>query len=397
MYEHQNCYAGHGGTEIDTSPASGLTAAQCAQRCSDDPECDCATFDTSGDGDCWKRSGCVPAQFESDAAAQAYSVLVKAAPAGYSRWSGQNAYGGHGATDIDAAPATGLTPDQCAGRCSADAQCQCVTYCATKAGACPAAGACWRRGACRPAGFEHDAATAPFTVFLQAGVPTPAPPAPPSNGPLAYLKHDSMGPAGDAAILVFNPFGAAANVTVDLSRLAGTPVLNGRTVPYDLLASNGTAPTAAEARGSGVPPLSASWTVEMGAGEFKFFGGFSLGVFAPRQGKRGGCRADDAYSKMSNASTLQGCFLECLADAKCENVRVGNVKLDWVRAPLTGAAPPAVQCTLLGAVEDPAASCAAGDGTLVRRLPGARSCAHLWTGRGREPARRRRCAPSEGG
>ena len=118
---------------------------------------------------------------------------------------------------------------QCTARCDADAQCQCVTYCATASGDCGEAGDCWKRAACVPDAFEQDAATQPYTVYLKAGVPTPAPA---SDGALAYLKHDSMGPAGDAAVVVFNPTGAAASVTVDLSSLAGTAALNGKPVNF---------------------------------------------------------------------------------------------------------------------------------------------------------------------
>ena len=337
-------------------------------------------------GDCWRRSSCKPSEFETDASAQNYDTYVKTAPAGYSLFAHQNAYGGHGATDIDSNPTKGLSAEQCAKRCSDDANCQCVTYCATGSGDCDAAGDCWKRGSCVPSRFEHDGNTQAFSVFLKNGVPTPAPP---TDGPLAYLKHDSMGPAGDAAILVFNPYAKAANVTVDLSLLAGNPVMNGKTTPYDLLAlgdldSGGkeyaaaVAAAAAAAAVAGVPPLASSWTVAMGPGEFKFFGGFSLGVFAPRQGKKASCKPDDAYTRPAKSTTLQGCFLECAADAQCENVFIKNVEPTWMEAP------PPLACELMGAVKEPATSCTAGDGTLVNKMPGARSCAHLWAGRGRQ-------------
>lgn len=35
---------------------------------------------------------------------------------------------------------------------------------------------------------------------------------------MVYLKHDTMGPHGDAALMVFNP-GSAQAITVDLSAL----------------------------------------------------------------------------------------------------------------------------------------------------------------------------------
>merc|ERR1712110_1227899 len=120
--------------------------------------------------------------------------------------------------------------------------------------------------------------------------------------------------------------------------------------------------------------LSQSWTVEMGAGEMKFFSGFSLGVFAPRRGKKSNCKADDQYIKKASGVTLQSCFLECLSDSQCENVFVDYVDIHWMEKP------PAVSCTLLGKIKNPATSCETGTGTLVSRLVGARSCAHLWTG-----------------
>ena len=78
-------------------------------------------------------------------------------------------------------------------------------------------------------------------------------------------------------------------------------------MPYDLLKPNLDNQT-------GIPPLSRSWTVEVGAGEMRFFGGFSLGVFAPRPGTGGkvsDCTPDDRFSKPVASKTLQGCFLAC--------------------------------------------------------------------------------------
>jgi hypothetical protein len=135
---------------------------------------------------------------------------------------------------------------------------------------------------------------------------------------------------------------------------------------YDLLTTNGTI------TGTDTPPLAKVWTVPMGAGAMKFYGGFSLGVFAPRQGKKMSCKADDQYSKKARGTTLQACFLECASDSKCENVFVDFVDIQWRETP------PPVSCTLLGAVKDPSTACKEGTGTLINQLPGARSCAHLW-------------------
>eukprot|EP01052_Picozoa_sp_SAG31_P014998 SAG31_NODE_951_length_10810_cov_3.083652_2_plen_202_part_00 len=176
----------------------------------------------------------------------------------------------------------------------------------------------------------------------------------------------------------------------------------------------------------------------MGAGEMSFFGGFTLGVFAPRAGKRSGC-ASPYQRYVPNATTLQACFLECLRDEQCENVFLhvplgkkpkvtthvsggpcvvgcehsGNCrkcsnnssKPPWScdlccsgckvgkyakgkycicppTLPESGIpymeAPPALNCSVLGRISDLAKACPLGNGTLVRRLPGARSCAHRW-------------------
>jgi hypothetical protein len=181
-----------------------------------------------------------------------------------------------------------------------------------------------------------------------------------------------MGPYGDAAIMVFNP-GAAGNVTVDLSML---PASFYGTVPYDLLQLEAVGPALLR-KPSDVLPLAAPWTVQMGAGEMRFYSGFSLGVFAPRQGKKTNCRADDQYSKPAQSTTLQGCFLECRSDSQCENVFVEYSEVVWMEKPK------AVQCTLLGAISNPASACDQGTGTLVTKLPGARSCASRWESSGK--------------
>jgi hypothetical protein len=168
--------------------------------------------------------------------------------------------------------------------------------------------------------------------------------------------------------MVFNP-GAAQTVTVDLTSLPA-PLLAGSVTPYDLF-TNETAPT----------PLARSWAVPMGAGEVRAFGGFTLGVFAPRKGKKANCHA--SYRKTSSAGTLQACFLECAADSKCENVFVQG------KAPSYTEAPAPISCTLLGAVADPSTACTPGKcsggnpsisecGTLVSMLRHARRCAERW-------------------
>jgi hypothetical protein len=52
------------------------------------------------------------------------------------------------------------------------------------------------------------------------------------------------------------------------------------------------------------PPLAKMWTVEMGAGSVKAFGGFDLGAFAPRVGKKSTCVADDGAHTLIESSSL---------------------------------------------------------------------------------------------
>ena len=210
------------------------------------------------------------------------------------------------------------------------------------------------------------------------------------GGALAYLKHDALGPHGDACVLLYNP-GPAQRVTLDLSAALPPSLLQrgaggeggeggggggggeggeggeGGVVPHDLFAPSAAAPSASPPP----PALAASWSVDMGAGEFKAFGGFRLPVFAPRRGKVQGCVPDDGHQSQPSASgagTLQACFFACMTDERCENVYVAPVaRLPWIREAL-----PRLSCTLLGAVADPTAACESGAGTLIRRLDGGR-------------------------
>merc|ERR1739845_275976 len=63
---------------------------------------------------------------------------------GYTTYYDKNAYYPYGCTDIDTTSApTGLTPEECQDRCTADSQCGCVTYARVS-------GQCWRRANCVP-------------------------------------------------------------------------------------------------------------------------------------------------------------------------------------------------------------------------------------------------------
>lgn len=275
------------------------------------------------------------------------SLKLLAVPKNYTLYSHQNSYEGHGGTSIGSSM-NGLTVQQCADTCSTpqDPACDCVVY---LAGAAASDSTCWKRSNCVPAEFENDKATIPFDVYMRTNGPSPLPPGH-AGGALVYLKHDAMGPRGDAALMVFNP-GSAQAITVDLSALPAA-LLAGKTVPFDMLSpTNQTG-----------PPLAKAWTIQMAAGEVKAFGGFTLATFAPRKGKVASCKPDDGYMKAARGSTLQECFLECLSDDQCENVFVEHVDIVWMEKP------PPLQCTLLGAVSTPSSACTPGAGTIVKTL-----------------------------
>ena len=159
-----------------------------------------------------------------------------------------------------------------------------------------------------------------------------------------------MGPTGEAAIVVFNP-GRAQMLTIDLSQLPPS-LLKGGVWPHDLF--GGANATAA---------LRKAWSVPMKAGEMKAFAGFSLGVFAPRKGKKAECKPDDGFQqKARNSTTLQACFLECEKEERCENVFIEYVEVGWLK-PV-----PPVACTLLGAIAEPTSACKSGAGTLVKKM-----------------------------
>ena len=71
----RNCYGGHGGVDIDSAGEHTLSVAACEARCDADMQCTCVTY-SAHTGWCWKRSHCVPAQFEPDTK---YDVYMRAA------------------------------------------------------------------------------------------------------------------------------------------------------------------------------------------------------------------------------------------------------------------------------------------------------------------------------
>lgn len=86
-YPKQNCYNGHGGTEIGQATVE-TSVAECQQICTSDRECECVTYFSSPttspeylNNTCWKRTACNPAKFDRNAAAASFTVYVKSAPA----------------------------------------------------------------------------------------------------------------------------------------------------------------------------------------------------------------------------------------------------------------------------------------------------------------------------
>lgn len=248
------------------------------------------------------------------------------------------------------------TNSSCVALCTADARCDCVTYQARPGNPDQhkAQHECWPRASCEPTKFEHDNLTRCYDVYVKKSAPVP-----PSacGGALAYLKHDALGPYGDAAVVVFNP-GAAQNLTVDLSMLPPS-LLTSEVTLTDLFRNTSSAYIA------GTPPLAAQWTIEMKAGSFAAFGFRGLGVYAPRKGMYLDCNATDGYSKPSTTATsLQSCFMECKRDLHCKNV---FVKMEgglprWLEKPNP------ISCTLLGAVTTTAGCTTGGAGKLVKLL-----------------------------
>jgi hypothetical protein len=274
--------------------------------------------------------------------------------ADFELYEGSNCYHApHGGVVL---PRTGAwlknqTAESCAALCTADRECDCVTYQA-RPGAIDQHHEqyqCWPRASCEPAKFEHDSNTRCYDVYVKKTAPTPAPSV--AGGAIAYLKHDALGPHGDSAVAIFNP-GAAQKLTLDLALLPPAVLATG-VLPVDLFTNT-----------SATAPLAANWTVMMKAGSFAAFGFRGLGVFAPRKGKFLECTATDGYSKMSTATTLQLCFLECKRNARCK-----NVFLDMKALPKWLEKPGPIACMLLGDVASTKVSCPkTGSGTLVKML-----------------------------
>ena len=98
-------------------------------------------------------------------------------PEGYTLFSHQNSYSGHGGIDIDTVPVYVATMEQCAKRCEQDATCECVTFQPSKKGF-----NCWKRSACVVYQFEP---SDDFSVIVNVNrTAMPLPPEP-STGALS--------------------------------------------------------------------------------------------------------------------------------------------------------------------------------------------------------------------
>ena len=279
------------------------------------------------------------------------SAVERSRLTNFTLYADANCYKGHGGVVLPG-HTTQPSAAACAALCTADEKCDCVMYQARKGNVGQSKGwkSCWKRAECEPLKFERDNLTQVYDTYVKWTVAPSR-----SGGAIAYLKHDALGPRGDAAVVILNP-GAAQTLAVDLSSLPPS-MLGGIVVPVDLF-TNATAAS----------PLSKSWSVKMAAGSFVAFGFHGLGVFAPRKGKSGPCKS--LYSKPTAATTMQACFLDCANAPKCKNVFVEMKALPkWLEKPGP------ISCTLLGAVAEPNSACTSGNGTLIAALPGARPMA----------------------
>ena len=163
LFGSSNCWGGHGGTEIDEDPATGLSVAECTARCDADTNCSCVAYE-AGSSSCWKRAACVPAAFASGAGQSDFDTFVNARRAGpYYAYGKRNAYVGHGASkdiDDDQSAPSGLSVARCQARCDSDAACSCVTF-------RPKDGSCWKRAGCEAGSFA-EANDGQFDVYVSA-------------------------------------------------------------------------------------------------------------------------------------------------------------------------------------------------------------------------------------
>eukprot|EP00929_Paragymnodinium_shiwhaense_P041198 TRINITY_DN2140_c0_g1_i1.p1 TRINITY_DN2140_c0_g1~~TRINITY_DN2140_c0_g1_i1.p1 ORF type:complete len:336 (+),score=39.72 TRINITY_DN2140_c0_g1_i1:120-1010(+) len=112
----------------------------------------------------------------SGASVEAVAALSGSGRPEYDQYHDKNAFAPYGATDIDndATAPSGLTPQQCEDRCSADASCMCVSQ-------ERATGKCWKRGNCNPNQWVSNY-NAGYNVYMKRGSVPPSPgPAPPST------------------------------------------------------------------------------------------------------------------------------------------------------------------------------------------------------------------------
>ena len=142
------------------------TAAECTAACGKDDTCSCVVYDPKTGG-CTKMTRCLPSRATSTNKTAGVDTYIKA----YTVLPGLNCYQGHGATDIDAGPAPGLTQAECAERCEAVAGCTGAVH---SAGG-PRKGDCWMRSnielsKCGRVGFQTMLMKPTRT---EAAVPTP--------------------------------------------------------------------------------------------------------------------------------------------------------------------------------------------------------------------------------
>lgn len=180
QFTNQNSCNGHGGDEIDSTPMAGMTIMECASKCDATANCSCVVFEEEK-GNCWRRANCQPQAFKAD---NHYTVYLKAQ--GYTTYTNSNSFKGHGGIDIDddAHAPINVEVSECQDRCSADKDCECVTYRFKDK-------KCWKRKACSPAGFAHSDG---LSVFMNEARRPPAPrPPTPLPGPQVSFPMEANG------------------------------------------------------------------------------------------------------------------------------------------------------------------------------------------------------------
>jgi len=149
VYKGTSSYSGRGGVEIDSDHTApiGLTLSACKERCDADSGCACVSF-LPHKGKCWRRSACVPLEFDHIDGFDTYVKLAvspspaPAPPASWQMHANTNCFRHHGAHAVDSGDIGSLSLADCKAACQSKADCEGIVMKAT----CDASAAvkCWR-------------------------------------------------------------------------------------------------------------------------------------------------------------------------------------------------------------------------------------------------------------